>query len=347
MRIVAIFAVILIHTSSRTLEVSHFDVNRIWFSLFLNQTFRFAVPLLFLISGFVLAINYKEVKDLKPFYKKRILKLIPPYFFWSIIYFLIVFKNSIAEIFSFKFLYQILVGSASYQLYFIPSLFILYLIFPFLNKFLRRKINKVLFLSLTILELVLLGIDYYVFSLPITIPVKTALFNFYVFYIGILTAIYNKEIVDYLRKRMILILFLTVISLVAVYCSSFIQFINTEKVKAIHVVYSQWRPTIYIYTILLSSVLYYFLRKINLDKYKKIIIYLSQVSFFVFFVHVIYIYFYWGVVGSYLFSKTAGHIVDNLWFDPIFFIIVLFTSLATAYILKFIPKIGWLIGLRA
>jgi surface polysaccharide O-acyltransferase-like enzyme len=60
LRGLSILAVLLIHTTTRTLEASNFNIVGFSWTLFLNQIARFAVPLFFLISGLVLEISYKE-----------------------------------------------------------------------------------------------------------------------------------------------------------------------------------------------------------------------------------------------------------------------------------------------
>src|SRR5258706_27456 len=51
LRTISILAVVLIHTTTRTLEASGYDLNSFSLTLILNQLSRFAVPLFFMISG--------------------------------------------------------------------------------------------------------------------------------------------------------------------------------------------------------------------------------------------------------------------------------------------------------
>jgi len=55
LRIIAIFGVIFIHISSRSLEQGGYDLLRLNSSFFFNQIFRFAVPMFF--SYLVIHLN--------------------------------------------------------------------------------------------------------------------------------------------------------------------------------------------------------------------------------------------------------------------------------------------------
>ncbi len=340
LRVSGIFAVVLIHTTSKTLELSHFDVIRLPFSLFLNQSARFAVPLLFFISGFVLQLNYPKVTSITTFYKKRG-KLLVPFFFWSFIYFFFVYPQPDVPIFSGTFFYQILTGEASYQLYFIPSLYILYFFFPFIHRLLIQMINKRWLLILGLAQIMLLAIDYYYFEFKWYTPIKTALLNLYIFSLGIIACHYEKEVLAYIKKRFWMLVGLMVLVLASMYYEVRTLYIHDET---IHYIYSQWRPMVFLYTLLFTSIFYYLFQKVN--RFGTIILFLSRVSFFVFFVHVIFIHVYWRFIGSYLFSKSAGHVVDSFWFEPSVFFFVLGMSILTGYIVQFIPKFNTLMGLK-
>ena len=48
MRLLAILAVVLVHTTTKTLNATGYDLNAYWWPLLLNQISRFAVPMFFL-----------------------------------------------------------------------------------------------------------------------------------------------------------------------------------------------------------------------------------------------------------------------------------------------------------
>lgn len=51
----------------------------------------FAVPAFFFISGYALTLNYKDNLEIKSFYKKRFITLLPIYFTWP--FFTILFQD--------------------------------------------------------------------------------------------------------------------------------------------------------------------------------------------------------------------------------------------------------------
>jgi surface polysaccharide O-acyltransferase-like enzyme len=128
LRGLAILAVLLIHTTTRSLEASNFNIVGFSWTLFLNQITRFAVPLFIIISGFVLELSYHE-ESYWLFIKKRFSKIFVPYTLWSIFYYLLIYNQNHDS-----FIRVILTGNASYQLYFIPTLCIFYITFPILHK---------------------------------------------------------------------------------------------------------------------------------------------------------------------------------------------------------------------
>lgn len=313
-RVISILAVILIHTTTRQLEISNYDLIHQTLPFFLNQVSRFAVPLFFLISGFALNLNFQEEKYI--FYlKKRVSKIFIPYLFWtSIYYFLIYTKHSDS------FLTALLTGSASWQLYFIPALFIFYLIFPFLNKHYKILTNKFIFIILFIAEILILNFDYRFHASPFPYPIAVFVFNFFPFYLGI-WAVKNRDSILNLIKKVWLIL---------VMCTLFTGFFianegitNYYKTWNYIYFYSQWRPSILIYTILVFLTLYFIFQKMKINIVKK----LANLSFFVFFVHIIIL----EIVSKYLAQNSI-----------IFFTVVASISFTIAYLthkIKFLEKL--------
>lgn len=147
MRSIAIFAVVLIHTTSRTLEFFQYDLNGHLITLFLNQISRFAVPSFFLISGFVLELNHHTDINYWQYFKKRASRILVPYLAWSALYYFLIYRSDPDS-----FIKALLTGSASYQLYFIPSLIIFYLAFPFFHKLYKVIANKWVLIVLGIMR---------------------------------------------------------------------------------------------------------------------------------------------------------------------------------------------------
>jgi len=343
LRVLAIIGVVIIHVTSRSLEQGNYDLLRLNTSLFLNQAFRFAVPLFFLISGFTLEYRYIDRLPIMTFFKKRISKLLIPYVFWSALYFVVLFKNSITDLLSLNFLQQLLLGTASIQMYFIPSIALLYLLFPFLHKYLYLLLSKRLLIFLTIFEIILLFVDYYTGGLQIINPFRIALLNVFIFTIGMLSAHRQKEIKEYIAKHARFFVALMIASLVSMIIESRSNYLNTYD---INFVTSQWRWSTVFYTLTFSGIIFSYFHNEHM-KFSKLIRTLSRLSFFVFFVHLFFITLFWRFIGSYLFSRSASHILENVFFDPLVCVFVIFLSFLTAYFLSFIPKIGWVFGIEA
>ena len=90
LRIVSIIAVVLIHSTSKILDYSKFNLLAHPLTFFLNQILRFAVPLFFMISAFVLEDKYSDNLNYISYLKKRFSKIFLPYLFWSLIYYFLI-----------------------------------------------------------------------------------------------------------------------------------------------------------------------------------------------------------------------------------------------------------------
>jgi hypothetical protein len=104
--------------------------------------------------------------------------------------------------------------------------------------------------------------------------------------------------------------------------------------------YSQWRPSVFLYTFFLTGCLYFIFTKYRF--FPSVIKTLSRLSFFVFFVHVLILEVVWNTFGKNLFTTTGTQIAENLWYDPIFFLIIASLSFLAAYLvhrIAFITKL--------
>ncbi|MCX6726383.1 MAG: acyltransferase family protein [Candidatus Shapirobacteria bacterium] len=308
-RLISILAVIMIHTSTKTLAASGNNLAGFPISLVLNQLSRFAVPLFFLISGFVLELNYSFQPNYFSYLKKRFNRILIPYLFWSLIYYFIVYTYHSENIF------KVLVdGTASYQLYFIPSLIIFYLIFPLFH---RLKYSKLILIFLGIIQIIILSLDYYFHLINLPYPISVALFNYFAFILGV---VYSRN------PPKLKYFVLTILAAAYVVYEGYNRFYQTGNYLSF---YSQWRPSVLIYTVSLFLVFYN--QKIN----HPLIQILSKLSFFVFFIHIIILEFTWSFVSRFYFFSG---------FDLLFFSLVTVISFSLAYLVHHIPKLSQLTG---
>ncbi len=136
----AIWAVLVIHVLS-SMKGGIFTVHphHLWY-IALDQAARWCVPVFVALSGYGLMSGYAEKFQLFSFLKRRLWRLIPLYVWWSVV-FLAVFWfipdwNHDSGVV--PFLEQLLTGRADYQLYFVPMIVQLYLLFPVLRWLMLR-----------------------------------------------------------------------------------------------------------------------------------------------------------------------------------------------------------------
>ena len=282
-----------------------------------------------MISGFVLELSYPFHATYITYLRKRVKRIFIPYIFWSAVYYFFVYtKHNI------NFLQTLFSGSASYQLYFIPTLLIFYLIFPLFHKYYSNLSNKWVFIALGILQVLLLYYDYYIYSEPWPYVLKIAILNYYLFLIGIFSYHHIKRILALFNRFKLFTFALTILAGLYVFYEAKNLYLKTHNYIYF---YSQWRPAIFVYTIFASSSLFYFFDK--LESSHSVIKSLSKLSFFVFFIHVIILEIVWKLIGFKIFHYFHGSYIEQFWFDPIFFIVVVIISFSLAFLVHKIPNL--------
>lgn len=349
---VAIIAVISIHISTAFLDRSiPFSAN-FNFLLLMNQFSRFAVPLFFASSGFLLALKYntsfsfkqfyifsserKKIHNSQPlesnaweFYKKRLVRILPSYLFWTLIYYLVIFPHSFSSLFSVKFLNTFLAGSASYQLYFVPAIFVLYLSFPFFIKWKSFFLSRYFLFSFFIISSIYLYFVYLSGFIPPLFPaLRNALYNTLPFLLGIYTAINFKQVFSIAKKYSVFIFLGLGTTGLLIFTESYILF---KEFLFDRFLREQWRPSVQVYALFCGIAFTWFYEKFLLNKNREIL-FLSKYSFGVFFIHV-------AVLELFL------EIVDmNKWFGLLSFTLVLLGTISLSYtaiwVISKIPKVG-------
>lgn len=145
LRLIALLSVIVLHTAAIPLgnwgKISHEQ----WLAgNFYNALTRFAVPVFVMITGALLLGRDDELFN---FLRKRLLRVVTPFLFWSLIYVAYSFYNDeLTNTHNWwgntrQVLHQLKYG-ASYHLWYVYMLIGLYLIIPVLNKFIRHASKK-------------------------------------------------------------------------------------------------------------------------------------------------------------------------------------------------------------
>ena len=281
LRVLAILAVVLIHAATKPLEIAHYDLLHAFWPLFWHQITRFAVPLFFFISGFLLELTYKG--DYRQYLQKRLSRIFLPYLTWSAIYYYFVYPWH-----SESFLNALINGTASYQFYFIPAILLFYLLFPVFHRPYFWLAKPVILLLLGAGELILLYLDYYSHSVTVFYPLAVALFNLFHFISGMVISHCQAQFVNLVKKFRWLLAIASVVLGSWVFLSGRNLYLATGNYLFF---YSNWRPQALLYTFSLVPLLYYWLTvsKIPISIIKT----LSGLSFFVFFIHVIVLEFFW------------------------------------------------------
>lgn len=143
LRVLACFSVILLHYSGSytyRFGIPTFDVGTQFFTIT-----RWCVPVFLMISGALLLGKSQEVIS---FYKRRFLRILPPFLFWSFIY--IAFKIysqkiEVHEIFS-----LIMVKGAEFHFWYVYLILGIILFLPFLTDWTSKKNLKSLVIFLII-----------------------------------------------------------------------------------------------------------------------------------------------------------------------------------------------------
>lgn len=145
LRIIASFAVIVLHVSS-PIVVNYSSIGlSSWFaSNFFDSISRFCVPVFVMISG---ALLLGKSEDINVFLQKRVKRILFPFLFWTLVYlFFNVFIFNTVEVHSFveflmKFFRSVWFGSA-FHFWYIYMIIGIYLMIPIINPWVCTTNNK-------------------------------------------------------------------------------------------------------------------------------------------------------------------------------------------------------------
>lgn len=146
LKTIAIFAVIFIHISAYPFYLYGTIDPHYWlFENIVDSASRWGVPVLLMVSGAMLLSRVKLDEKPSEFFKKRLKKILIPFLFWSLIYFLWIQRNSLGQI-NLHVLLEgaktFLQGGVYYHLYFLYYLLGLYIVTPIIRVFIKSATRK-------------------------------------------------------------------------------------------------------------------------------------------------------------------------------------------------------------
>jgi surface polysaccharide O-acyltransferase-like enzyme len=140
-RLISIAGIIAIHVSGIIFNLHPRVDGTIWsLSLVCQAIFRWGTPLFIMISGYLL-LTSSSSNSPKIFYTRRLARLLIPFIFWTIFYYLLDSRIQSYSISLGDYLGRIWRADIYYHLYFLFLIIGLYIITPLLKYLIDRKLN--------------------------------------------------------------------------------------------------------------------------------------------------------------------------------------------------------------
>lgn len=252
----AIFAVLIMH-------INYFykgNLGELYFLII--KICRFAVPFFIISSGFLLKLEDYTKESIKNFYKRKFFRIIIPYLIFCIFLFILKKYN-----FNLNNILKILDGEISPQLYFIPVLIQLYIIYPLINKTINKigtKKSLIFSFLISVITMILL---------PKIYNFHTFLPYLFFFVFGIVSKKYYKNygIKDTLEK--INIVNFSLIIFIIYFAFSFLE--KAEEYSNFQLIYA---PILFI-------LFFYINNNLSNKKIYKLISFFGRNSLYIFLVH--------------------------------------------------------------
>ena len=141
LRLFAILNVILLHVLSLFRYLSY-DKNIVDFTIwtFFDSLTRVGLPIFFMLTGILMF--QKKDEDYFEFIKKRVVRLVLAYFFFSIVYYISGMIINHDKFSLYNFVSLTTSGTIIYHLWFMPVIIIIYMFIPFLKKLVNSLTEK-------------------------------------------------------------------------------------------------------------------------------------------------------------------------------------------------------------
>lgn len=338
-RAFAALSVIAIHVTAGYVATNTFGY--LW-----NQLMRYAVPLFIMLSGFLLFYVDKGRAPISygKFVQVRFKKIIWPYVLWTLVYFLYSSRHQLVgwlqhePITPFRvYIKQLLTGTGYVHLYFLLITVQLYLLYPFLKRWMERQAGSLLAVSflVTLFSQTMIYLhQLHVLVLPSLWIPYVSLFPIWLFYFtfGMLAAHKKASWEERLQGK--------ILPLAAIWVISFLLLLWDSRLTGTHA--SSIKPTVMLYCFT-SYFLFYVVAlhlKHTISRVGNIMDWLAVHSFMIFLLHPLLI--------SLLLAATQKLGISAVWrgslgMVALYLVTTIITVLAT-YVLRYVPHIDLLGG---
>ena len=329
LRTIAIIGVLAIHAAAPYATLyQKIDFSMWEASIIYNSLSRWCVPIFFMISG-ALLLGKKE-EPLKDFFSKRANKILIPFLFWSVVYYLwrvfVIYKSTP----SFTEFQQLFLNSnVYYHLWYFYALIAIYLLVPMFNVFCRHASQQIIGYTVAMYLLFFGMFRYYDFIIP----------NKLVHYFPLTECIGMVLLGFYLgkfeqSKRMRIIIYIAgIIGAIATILRTNALTIDQEQFSSYALGYAT--PNVLAMSIALFVFFKYFIMKRQQNEQfapSKLVQQISFTSFGIYLVHPMFLDFI-----RPFFHNTHGILIHPAIGIPIQIIAMLFVSLVAVFIIGKIP----------
>lgn len=282
-RAVAIIAVVFIHVSATLLYRSDVDSSIYKIAIITNQLSRFSVPAFILISGMGLTLSNKKELGYFAFIGRRFSRIIPQYILWCLIYIYLTTKYFQP----YNVIYDMVYGKVFYHFYYVPLIVEVYLIYPFVYRFIGKKWG--LLISFLITLGILIYSHYYVMTEDIKWFLERKNMLDWIFYFSF-GAFIGENLEKFLEKVRKYRGVIYVLFLLSAYLMLQETFTSIRVGKDIDYATTFLRPTVFVYSIFI--VLFIFCIQWKENIFMKLISYVAKHSYSIYLSHAVILYYF-------------------------------------------------------
>ncbi len=290
-RVIAIFAVVVVHTSGSLYRAVAPITSFNWqVSNIYSTSGKFSICIFMMVSG-MLFLNPKKEITIKSLYRKNILRIVSSFIFWSVAYALFglyvkVRMNGYSSAYLYDFFIDVVNGN--YHMWFCYMIIGIYMIVPFLRLISGNEHLMKYYLILSIIfasTIPVLQLLPYVVSQPISIVVMQLRLNFVLGWVGIFILGYYLSYCNITKKAETIIYILGVLSLIlTIVINGLMSIKNNQNYEGLYDLTNV--------NILLTAIAVFVYFRLHVSKvefserFKKFILLLSECTFGVYFIHV-------------------------------------------------------------